>query len=230
MNWLSCCVDDSDDDREVSRKRTVRQAASKAVSKQREILLGDGGSEDEEHEDQEESYMDRTYSCTVAATCALTNSLLCMCVNFMSHISVCSWWVWQWWRLHGGGWWWQRLRSLQEEKQQEGDSTGAAGEEGEEKSKTQTKGHRWGVWLFCSCSARLPFYKKYILYENNWIWICISLPQNYQTTSNSAARHSHILVAPHHCFAKKLLVFIVSPDETSAKCVCVPFLWSVFTK
>lgn len=54
------CVDDSDDDREVSRKRTVRQAASKAVSKQREILLGDGGSEDEEQEDQEESYMDRT--------------------------------------------------------------------------------------------------------------------------------------------------------------------------
>lgn len=53
------CVDDSDDDREVSRKRTVRQAASKAVSKQREILLGDGGSEDEEHEDHEESYMDR---------------------------------------------------------------------------------------------------------------------------------------------------------------------------
>lgn len=57
-----CCVDDSDDDREVSRKRTVRQAASKAVSKQREILLGDGGSEDEEHEDPEESYMDRTYT------------------------------------------------------------------------------------------------------------------------------------------------------------------------
>lgn len=54
-------VDDSDDDREVSRKRTVRQAASKAVSKQREILLGDGGSEDEEHEDQEEPYLDRTY-------------------------------------------------------------------------------------------------------------------------------------------------------------------------
>lgn len=54
-------IDDSDDDREVSRKRTVRQAASKAVSKQREILLGDGGSEDEEHEDQEEPYMDRTY-------------------------------------------------------------------------------------------------------------------------------------------------------------------------
>lgn len=56
------CVDDSDDDREVSRKRTVRQAASKAVSKQREILLGDGGSEDEEHEDQEESYLDRMYN------------------------------------------------------------------------------------------------------------------------------------------------------------------------
>lgn len=59
------CVDDSDDDREVSRKRTVRQAASKAVSKQREILLGDGGSEDEEHEDQEEPYMDRMYNGTV---------------------------------------------------------------------------------------------------------------------------------------------------------------------
>lgn len=55
-------ADDSDDDREVSRKRTVRQAASKAVSKQREILLGDGGSEDEEQEDQEESYMDRRCS------------------------------------------------------------------------------------------------------------------------------------------------------------------------
>lgn len=43
----------------------MRQAASKAVSKQREILLGDGGSEDEEHEDPEESYMDRTYAYTV---------------------------------------------------------------------------------------------------------------------------------------------------------------------
>uniref|UniRef100_A0A8C3AB16 Nuclear casein kinase and cyclin-dependent kinase substrate 1a n=1 Tax=Cyclopterus lumpus TaxID=8103 RepID=A0A8C3AB16_CYCLU len=52
------CVDDSDDDKEVSRKRTVRQAASKAVSKQREILLGDAGSEDEEHEDKEEPYLD----------------------------------------------------------------------------------------------------------------------------------------------------------------------------
>lgn len=41
----------------------MRQAASKAVSKQREILLGDGGSEDEEQEDQEESYMDRTSVC-----------------------------------------------------------------------------------------------------------------------------------------------------------------------
>lgn len=29
------------------------------MSKQREILLGDGGSEDEEQEDQEEPYMDR---------------------------------------------------------------------------------------------------------------------------------------------------------------------------
>ena len=54
------CVDDSDEDREVSRKvRTVRQAATKAVSKQREILLGDAGSEDEEQEDQEEAYNDR---------------------------------------------------------------------------------------------------------------------------------------------------------------------------
>lgn len=61
------CADDSDDEREVSRKRTVRQAASKAVSKQREILLGDGGSEDEEHEDQEESYMDRMYQYTTPA-------------------------------------------------------------------------------------------------------------------------------------------------------------------
>lgn len=39
--------------------RTVRQAATKAVSKQREILLGDGGSEDEEREDQEEAFPDR---------------------------------------------------------------------------------------------------------------------------------------------------------------------------
>lgn len=32
----------------------MRQAASKAVSKQREILLGDGGSEEEEGEDDGE--------------------------------------------------------------------------------------------------------------------------------------------------------------------------------
>ena len=57
------CVDDSDDEKEVSRKRTVRQAASKAVSKQREIILGDAGSEDEEKEDQEEAYNDRMYPC-----------------------------------------------------------------------------------------------------------------------------------------------------------------------
>uniref|UniRef100_A0A8C7PJG5 Si:ch211-117k10.3 n=1 Tax=Oncorhynchus mykiss TaxID=8022 RepID=A0A8C7PJG5_ONCMY len=50
-------TDDSDE--EVSRKvRTVRQAATKAVSKQREILLGDGGSEDEEREDKEEAFAD----------------------------------------------------------------------------------------------------------------------------------------------------------------------------
>ena len=60
LTMARLCVDDSDDDREVSRKvRTVRQAATKAVSKQREILLGDGGSEDEEQPDQEEAYMDR---------------------------------------------------------------------------------------------------------------------------------------------------------------------------
>lgn len=34
--------------------RQVRQAATKAASKQREILLGDGGSEDEEREEEEE--------------------------------------------------------------------------------------------------------------------------------------------------------------------------------
>jgi len=61
------CVDESDDEKEVSRKRTVRQAASKAVSKQREILLGDAGSEDEEQEDKEEPYLDRMYNWTVAA-------------------------------------------------------------------------------------------------------------------------------------------------------------------
>lgn len=45
---------------EVSKKvRQVRQAASKAVSKQREMLLGDGGSEDEDHDDDEQAYMDR---------------------------------------------------------------------------------------------------------------------------------------------------------------------------
>ena len=58
-----CFVEDSDEDKEVSRKRTVRQAASKAVSKQREILLGDAGSEDEEQEEQEEPYLDRMYCC-----------------------------------------------------------------------------------------------------------------------------------------------------------------------
>lgn len=53
-------ADDSDDDREVSKKvRQVRQAASKAVSKQREMLLGDGGSEDEDREDDEQAFMDR---------------------------------------------------------------------------------------------------------------------------------------------------------------------------
>lgn len=73
--------DDSDDEREVSRKRTVRQAASKAVSKQREILLGDGGSEDEEHEDQEEPYLDRTYNSSLQHTpqsnSYSTNVLVC---------------------------------------------------------------------------------------------------------------------------------------------------------
>ncbi|XP_077567858.1 nuclear ubiquitous casein and cyclin-dependent kinase substrate 1a [Stigmatopora nigra] len=51
-------TDCSDDDKDVSRKRTIRQAASKAVSKQREILLGDAGSEDEEPENQGETYLD----------------------------------------------------------------------------------------------------------------------------------------------------------------------------
>lgn len=59
MSTTFIFADCSDDDKELSRKRTVRQAASKAVSKQREILLGDGGSEDEEHEEQEEAYLDR---------------------------------------------------------------------------------------------------------------------------------------------------------------------------
>lgn len=55
-------ADDSDDDKEVSRKpRQVRQAASKAVSKQREILLGDGGSEDEEKDDEEQAFIDRKF-------------------------------------------------------------------------------------------------------------------------------------------------------------------------
>lgn len=53
-------ADDSDDDKEVSRKpRQVRQAASKAVSKQREILLGDGGSEDEDKDEEEQAFLDR---------------------------------------------------------------------------------------------------------------------------------------------------------------------------
>lgn len=68
---MCCCcflTDDSDDEKEVSRKRTVRQAASKAVSKQREILLGDEGSEEEEHEGQEEAYMDRMYFSHFTAT------------------------------------------------------------------------------------------------------------------------------------------------------------------
>lgn len=61
-----CCdwsTDDSDDDKAVSRKpRQVRQAASKAVSKQREILLGDGGSEDEEKEEEEQAFVDREFA------------------------------------------------------------------------------------------------------------------------------------------------------------------------
>lgn len=53
-------TDDSDEDREVSRKpRQVRQAASKAASKQREILLGGGGSEDEDKDEEEQAFMDR---------------------------------------------------------------------------------------------------------------------------------------------------------------------------
>lgn len=44
----------------MSRKpRQVRQAASKAASKQREILLGDRGSEDEDKDEEEHAYMDR---------------------------------------------------------------------------------------------------------------------------------------------------------------------------
>lgn len=55
--------DDSDDDREVNRKvRQVRQAASKAVSKQREMLLGGGGSEDEEREEEEQASVDRKWT------------------------------------------------------------------------------------------------------------------------------------------------------------------------
>lgn len=64
MTFLSLCffADDSDNDREVSKKvRQVRQAATKAVSKQREMLLGDGGSEDEEKDEEEQAYEDRKY-------------------------------------------------------------------------------------------------------------------------------------------------------------------------
>lgn len=100
------CVDDSDDDREVSRKRTVRQAASKAVSKQREILLGDGGSEDEEHEDQEEPYMDRMYNGTVKhaftkcytqavhklMSFRLVGNVVCVCVWTMTTLFT----TWSW--------------------------------------------------------------------------------------------------------------------------------------
>lgn len=48
--------DDSDEERAPRKKgRQVRQAATKAVSKQREMILGDGGSEEEgEEEDDEE--------------------------------------------------------------------------------------------------------------------------------------------------------------------------------
>lgn len=57
-------TDESDEDKEVSRKpRQVRQAASKAASKQREILLGDRGSEDEDKDEEEHAYMDR--ECTL---------------------------------------------------------------------------------------------------------------------------------------------------------------------
>lgn len=53
-------ADESDEDKAVSRKpRQVRQAASKAASKQREILLGDRGSEDEDKDEDEHAYMDR---------------------------------------------------------------------------------------------------------------------------------------------------------------------------
>lgn len=67
-NWLWSLIvflppDDSDDDREVNRKvRQVRQAASKAVSKQREMILG-GGSEDEEREEEEQAFVDS--KCTI---------------------------------------------------------------------------------------------------------------------------------------------------------------------
>lgn len=56
MHLLFWRTDDSDDDGKVVRKkgRQVRQAATKAASKQREILLGDRGSEDEEGEEGEE--------------------------------------------------------------------------------------------------------------------------------------------------------------------------------
>ncbi len=56
MHLLFWRTDDSDDDGKVVRKkgRQVRQAATKAASKQREIILGDKGSEDEEGEEKEE--------------------------------------------------------------------------------------------------------------------------------------------------------------------------------
>lgn len=60
---VSLWADESDEDKEVSRKpRQVRQAASKAASKQREILLGDRGSEDEEKDEDEHTYVDRESS------------------------------------------------------------------------------------------------------------------------------------------------------------------------
>lgn len=47
--------DDSDDDRGPRKKgRQVRQAATKAVSKQREMILGEGGSEEEGGEEEED--------------------------------------------------------------------------------------------------------------------------------------------------------------------------------
>lgn len=68
--------DDSDDDRAVSRKvRTVRQAATKAVSKQREMILAPGGSEDEERDEEEQPNVES--KCTIPLLGILSRTHTC---------------------------------------------------------------------------------------------------------------------------------------------------------